>query len=94
MHTVATDAARTRTGSASPAASGRPPDDRRPPGFSPQDLDAAHAKAASEILFERLGPRVCRANPGGESGKMSNFGVKRSDHRNCLSRRGARSKPW
>jgi len=33
------------------------------PVFPPQDLDAAHAKAASEILFERLGPRRLRANP-------------------------------
>ena len=48
----------------------------------PRDLDAAHVKAASEILSERLGPRRLRANPRVVKRKMSNFGVKRAEHRN------------
>jgi hypothetical protein len=44
-------------------------------------LDAAHAKARDEILFEVLPPRRLRANPRVVKRKMSNFGVKRARHR-------------
>ena len=35
-----------------------------------------------EILFEALGPRRLRTNPRVVKRKMSNFGVKRAEHRN------------
>jgi hypothetical protein len=50
--------------------------------FPPRDLDEAQCKAAEEILFEPLGPRRLRTNPRVVKRKMSNFAVKRPEHRN------------
>jgi hypothetical protein len=44
-------------------------------------LAAAHTDASEEILFERLSARRLRANPRVVKRKMSNFGVKRAEHR-------------
>ena len=40
------------------------------------------AQAVDEILFEPLPPRRLRANPRVVKRKMSNYGVKRPEHRN------------
>ena len=40
------------------------------------------AQAFDEILFEPLPPRRLRANPRVVKRKMSNYGVKRPEHRN------------
>lgn len=42
----------------------------------------AQRQAAAEILFEPLGPRRLRSNPRVVKRKMSNFPLKRPDHRN------------
>lgn len=42
----------------------------------------ASRQAASEILFEPLGRRRLRSNPRVVKRKMSNFAVKRPEHRN------------
>jgi hypothetical protein len=44
-------------------------------------LDDAHRQAACELLFERLPKRRHRANPRAVKRKMSNFKVKRPEHR-------------
>jgi hypothetical protein len=44
-------------------------------------LDEAHARTREEILFERLPARRLRAAPRVVKRKMSNYGVKRSGHR-------------
>jgi hypothetical protein len=46
-------------------------------------LADAQAQARAEILFELLPSRRLRANPRVVKRKMSNFGVKRAEHRNC-----------
>ena len=46
------------------------------------DLDAAHEQATQELLFELLPPRRLRANPRVVKRKMSNYNVKRPEHRN------------
>ena len=40
------------------------------------------ATATAEILFEPLPPRRVRANPRVVKRKVSNYGVKRPEHRN------------
>jgi hypothetical protein len=45
-------------------------------------IAAAHEQAIAEILAERLGPRRLRTNPRVIKRKMSNWGVKRPEHRN------------
>ena len=56
-----------------------------PPGhirvFPPDTLDAAHRKALDELLAEPLPRRRLRANPRVVKRKMSNYGVKRPEHR-------------
>jgi len=44
-------------------------------------LSDASLKAAGEILFEMLPPRRLRASPRVVKRKMSNFAVKRKEHR-------------
>ncbi|MGH7511152.1 MAG: hypothetical protein ACREMZ_17065 [Gemmatimonadales bacterium] len=44
-------------------------------------LAAAHAQARDELLFETLPSRRLRANPRVVKRKMSNFAVKRAEHR-------------
>ncbi len=51
-------------------------------GFPPEALNAAHDQAARELLFELLPPRRLRANPRVVKRKMSNYAVKRPEHRN------------
>jgi hypothetical protein len=51
-------------------------------GFPPLTLAAAHKQAITEILAERLGPRRIRTNPRVIKRKMSNWAVKRPEHRN------------
>ena len=56
---------------------------RSHPGFSPpHSLAAAHEQAISEIIAEPLRQRRPRANPRVIKRKMSNWGVKRPEHRN------------
>ena len=50
--------------------------------FPPLTIAAAHEHAITEILAERLGPRRLRTNPRVIKRKMSNWGVKRPEHRN------------
>lgn len=47
-------------------------------------LDDAHARATAELLFELLPTRRRRTNPRVVKRKMSNFGVKRPEHRRPL----------
>ncbi len=54
---------------------------RTQPGFSPLTITAAHEQAITEILAERLGPRRLRSNPRVIKRKMSNWPVKRPEHR-------------
>jgi len=49
--------------------------------FPPEALSAAHEQAAAELLFELLPPRRLRANPRVVKRKMSNYAVKRAEHR-------------
>jgi Insertion element 4 transposase N-terminal/Transposase DDE domain len=51
------------------------------PGFPPDVLAAAPARAADELLFELLPRRRPRVNPRVVKRKMSNFAVKRAEHR-------------
>jgi hypothetical protein len=51
------------------------------PGFPPDVLADAHAQAAAELLFELLPRRRARVNPRVVKRKMSNFGIKRAEHR-------------
>jgi hypothetical protein len=51
-------------------------------GFPPEALKAAHDQTADELLFELLPPRRPRANPRVVKRKMSNYPVKRPQHRN------------
>jgi hypothetical protein len=44
-------------------------------------LDEARQKAAADILFEPFGRRRLRANPRVAKRKMSNFALKRPEHR-------------
>jgi hypothetical protein len=44
-------------------------------------LDDAHRQATLELLFEPLGERRHRTNPRVVKRKMSNYGVKRPEHR-------------
>jgi hypothetical protein len=55
---------------------------RTQPGFSPLTLATGHEQALTEILAQRLGPRRLRTNPRVIKRKMSNWPVKRPDHRN------------
>ena len=50
--------------------------------FPPRSLAAAHRQALAEILAEPLPDRRMRANPRVIKRKMSNWGVKRPEHRN------------
>ncbi len=52
------------------------------PGCAPHVLDVSQRQAAAEILFEPLGRRRLRSNPRVVKRKMSNFPLKRPDHRN------------
>jgi hypothetical protein len=45
-------------------------------------LDDARDQVAAEVLFELLPERRRRVNPRVVKRKMSNFGVKRPEHRN------------
>jgi hypothetical protein len=45
-------------------------------------LQGAHEQAITEILAERLQPRRLRTNPRVIKRKMSNWAVKRPEHRN------------
>jgi len=54
---------------------------RTQPGFPPLTITAAHEQAITEILAERLGPRRLRSNPRVIKRKMSNWPVKRPEHR-------------
>ena len=83
MHTVALEADTDPDGSASPEPCGSHAAARRPtPVFPPDTLDAAHSRAREEIAFELLPPRRPRANACIVKRKMSNYGVKRAEHRN------------
>jgi hypothetical protein len=56
----------------------------RPPAtlaFPPKTLTAAHEQTADELLFELLPPRRLRANARVVKRKMSNYPVKRPQHR-------------
>ena len=55
---------------------------RTHPGFSPPTIAAAHEQAIAEILAEPLPERRLRANPRVIKRKMSNWRVKRPEHRN------------
>jgi hypothetical protein len=44
-------------------------------------LDAAHAKAKEELLFELLPKRRLRSNPRVVKRKMTNYHLKRASHR-------------
>jgi hypothetical protein len=50
--------------------------------FPPLTIATAHEHAISEILADRLGPRRQRTNPRVIKRKMSNWAVKRPEHRN------------
>jgi hypothetical protein len=50
--------------------------------FPPLTIATAHEHAITEILAERLEPRRLRTNPRVIKRKMSNWGVKRPEHRN------------
>jgi hypothetical protein len=50
--------------------------------FPPLTIATAHDHAITEILAERLEPRRLRTNPRVIKRKMSNWGVKRPEHRN------------
>ena len=52
------------------------------PVFPPDTLGTAHAQAREEMLFELLPHRRPRANARVVKRKMSNYGVKRAEHRN------------
>ena len=52
------------------------------PAFPPNTLNAAHEQATQELLFELLPPRRLRTNPRVVKRKMSNYNVKRPEHRN------------
>lgn len=69
----------TRTGSASPArcAPQRPTNPRR----TPDDLTTGLSHATAEILHELLPHRRLRANPRVVRAKMSNYNLKRPEHR-------------
>ena len=55
---------------------------RTQPGFSPRTLAAAHEQAIAEILAHLLPERRLRRNPRVIKRKMSNWAVKRPEHRN------------
>ncbi len=50
--------------------------------FPPLTIATAHEHAITEILAERLEPRRLRSNPRVIKRKMSNWPVKRPEHRN------------
>ena len=50
--------------------------------FPPLTIATAHDHAITEILAELLGPRRLRSNPRVINRKMSNWPVKRPEHRN------------
>jgi hypothetical protein len=50
--------------------------------FPPLTINSAHEDAITEILATTLGPRRLRTNPRVIKRKMSNWGVKRLEHRN------------
>jgi hypothetical protein len=74
----------TPTGSASPDRYGQLAGPQDPTlVFPPRALAEAHVAAAAEILFELLPERRRRrAAPRVVKRKMSNYGVKRAEHRN------------
>jgi hypothetical protein len=49
--------------------------------FPPEVIEDAERQAASELLFELLPARRSRVNPRAVKRKMSNFIVKRPEHR-------------
>ncbi|MGH8326945.1 MAG: hypothetical protein ACRET2_09300, partial [Steroidobacteraceae bacterium] len=51
--------------------------------FPPRSIDNAYALAISEILAEPLPARRPRENPRVIKRKMSNWSVKRPEHRHC-----------
>jgi len=53
----------------------------REPDFPPHSLQTAHDQAIAEILAQPLPERRIRANPRVVKRKMSNWGVKRPEHR-------------
>lgn len=50
--------------------------------FPPLTINSAHEHAITEILANTLGPRRLRRNPRVIKRKMSNWAVKRPEHRN------------
>lgn len=50
--------------------------------FPPLTIATAHEHAITEILANTLGPRRLRSNPRVIKRKMSNWAVKRPEHRN------------
>jgi hypothetical protein len=82
MHAVALEAGEDPGDSASPALCGQR---AGPPGrtrvFPPPALAHAHDRARQEILAERLPERRRRAAPRVVKRKMSNYGAKRTSHR-------------
>ncbi|HVC07815.1 MAG TPA: hypothetical protein VND98_09560, partial [Solirubrobacterales bacterium] len=52
-------------------------------GFPPLRIEAAYQQAIAEILAEVLPERRPRKNPRVIKRKMSKWGVKRPEHRNC-----------
>ena len=67
----------------SPAASGPPAaQPARSRDFPPLTINSAHEYAITEILAERLPSRRLRTNPRVIKRKMSNWPVKRPEHRN------------
>ena len=57
----------------------RPPHTR---AFPPEALNDAHQQAADELLFELLPERRLRTNARVVKRKMSNYQLKRPEHRN------------
>ena len=83
MHTIALESGHDRTACPSPAPSApraEPPPHTR--AFPPEALTDAHQQATHELLYELLPERRLRTNPRVVKRKMSNYQLKRPEHRN------------